>query len=1122
MKCRTSFLVSALVLLASAPLHSQEPLKCRYFPSDHFVIVCLDKDLNDGLIEAKHLRATSAIFERAYDALVTGPNLKKPFEGKTRTLVMIYDWSEPNRYPNVKNITALGFANLEGTINLKLEHYGKAGEDIPPERLMQVATHEFFHIVQNSYDSKGHGIYRWLREGTADWAVRAAYPALDLKGSENRFFGEEERFLERTHLPIDFYEKGNDSGPAGPGHPYGTSLLFRFLGKHHGGTALLKRITEEFGEEAKLYGKIKYHPLTVVAKSLNKKGPDDPEFREIYDRFAVACALGKNAPVERLPDTVKDRPDGFESQAFGRGSDKIASKWDRHHSTLALLPALAIYSVAGGIKTVSNDPLAAFAGNLLNNAADDVTIGRGGFRCFTIVQPHERGETKTNLPPDSTLLIEVQAATDALSVQGLIRDTPDGPVRIVKAGYDPGNKRYLLRVPKFETIAAYSGAANAPGSMLLVVTRYSGETDTMDPFPVYITLAEPPVVKEVRVIQGDKIKQLIHWAEKRDDQGVLFARVKAFPVKEKLDDAVDAKLEFDVSAPIAAPKDKPLASIDDFTLEMTSKNDGLTWSGTIPAKYLKGPEHSIRIRGEASPKGARFKLPIDENPATVARPLGANWQDYDRSENGMVVDIGQTESPKSPIKISLLFPPEGAIEEHLRIQSPLFQELKKKPNSRINAAIFGAITADGPFKRQVTSVTIKASTTSKLNRDGTGNAWVDDETYQASFSPSEIRVLRDADGKITGSHKGPIWYQVRFTYFTGEPMDRGTPAGESNVVGPEAAIIRVLSESKDGRYKLDPRSNGYNLPLAVRLGYIGNGTEPIRFKVAFAGQTRYALMPAGSISTSLALPFLAPPFPDVSITAEMGGKAYQGTASFINDPKDEEAFRTAGMKFADQIATNRAKRTADEPANATRFQQVLKDQQEKLETLKANPKSKPEDIERATQDVARAMNSSKIAPVNEELKRCMEDRDLALAKRDFARVVQGYQKELEIRERLKPLALIAFGPSSARDYDEDMQFEIQSKIANAAHDMGDLQAFRTAILAISNLRPKLQLKDPKTVALSTASDKKRLADAIVLFTGETTEAKQLVLQAKGLYEQFTKLVAEGLTVGQIPLLPGFS
>lgn len=116
------------------------------------------------------------------------------------------------------------------------------------------------------------------------------------------FLTRESHFLMFPHLPIDRIEVKEDieKYKRSTGHPYGTSALFRSLGKHHGPAgpnreaALLRAVMTESQAQSKVEA-AKYHPLGVPAKALGMTGPDDPKFRKVYDEFAVAAALGPHA-----------------------------------------------------------------------------------------------------------------------------------------------------------------------------------------------------------------------------------------------------------------------------------------------------------------------------------------------------------------------------------------------------------------------------------------------------------------------------------------------------------------------------------------------------------------------------------------------------------------------------------------------------------------------------------------------------------------------------------------------------------------------------------------------------------------------------------------------------------
>ncbi len=88
------------------------------------------------------------------------------------------------------------------------------------EGAQTVVAHEYFHMVQNAYDSK---LDRFWAEGTAQWAVKQIYPSIvDLERFLPEFFSQVER-------PID-----GAVGGVTAGFLYGAAIWPVFLSERHG------------------------------------------------------------------------------------------------------------------------------------------------------------------------------------------------------------------------------------------------------------------------------------------------------------------------------------------------------------------------------------------------------------------------------------------------------------------------------------------------------------------------------------------------------------------------------------------------------------------------------------------------------------------------------------------------------------------------------------------------------------------------------------------------------------------------------------------------------------------------------------------------------------------------
>lgn len=746
--------VAGLVALGGSAAQGASPW--RGIKTPHFVVLAMTEEFDADRVNEDDLRRTGERFERIYSIFVdewkllppAGPPAPAGTTADPRVVVFVYDWTKAGPYQDdererlrrreerarqraereaagedpeeagdddTENF-ALAF-HTDGKIHLRIEHLrteSSSPEFVSPSEQVEVITHELFHAVQKAYDPLPR--YRWMREATAQWAVWLSTLADEAGGVRGR----EQLFLGWSEYPIGYFEDRAKNPRPGHsvGHPYGTSILFRYLGEHHGGVDLLKKYMEAWQASRDWEGPPvgptpRYHPLNLVAQVVGTSGPDDPQFRELYDRFAVALALGPDAPGSLLADAARVR----------RGADRVNSGWDAHYADVARGPDDVIYpmpAVESPAVIPDGSALRAARNGRIMMLIGDTEIGTGGVRCVSIARP-------SGLPPNSMLRVEVVAAEGELSVQGLIRRHPSQPVEVVPGRYVAERRAYLLEVPKFETAvdldqkAKYRGAAESPlanphmpglPEVMLVITRYTlgpepDESEAAVPevtageggslvtillgpraegpnppreqprqYPVFVYTATPPTVARFTLAQRNQPVYDVRWTSQINASGVLERRVRHAAVGDDLPLAAvtdatdletvararssawldpghgDAAVEvwFSLPIPEAAP---PTLTLNGQAIPLTPYAEEDRWRGTIPTSLFGTGEQQFRIRADSTPRGTHLKLPLDEDPLTLASvvthvdlldetaPRNADWSGYERTTAGMLLALGQ-------------------------------------------------------------------------------------------------------------------------------------------------------------------------------------------------------------------------------------------------------------------------------------------------------------------------------------------------------------------------------------------------------------------------------------------------------------------------------------------------
>jgi|GEM_PF-5612601 len=715
-----------ILLTVSQPVCAQSPW--RGVKSAHFVVLAMTSEFDAGRITEEDLRKTADRFERIFSVFVNEwgllPPAGPPSSADARVVVFVYDWTKAGHYKD----NAIGRADTiayqsSGTIHLKINHLHMESTDpnfVSPSEQVSTITHELFHAVQEAYDPNYR--FLWMWEATAQWA-EWLFTQSDETGGVLDW---EAMFLNSSEYPLGYHE-GKVTNPSqvnSVGHPYGSSVLFRFLGEYHGGPKLLKKYMDAWRDSLEWDSPPNgptsgYHPLGLAAQALGMKGPDDPGFREIYDRFAVACALGPDAPGFPLAGAAR----------FTSGARRVNSGWDLHYLEKARSPDDAVYLVPPSAVSELLYP-----GDTIFNlrargvmTSGDTTIGTGGICCMSIARPN-------GLPENSMLRVEVMAEPDEVSVQGLIRRGLNQPVETVPGRYVADRRAYILEIAKFETaseldVKTKAGSADqydiaypfqsGLDEVLVVLTRYShgpiidnannvdGRTsdggpnpdrENAVPYPVFVSVATPPVVERFTLAQKQTTIFDARWVGYVNESGLLENRTRKIAVghegppvvaatsggnalparvqsETRLDAALgDAEVEVWFSQPIPE-SEPPHLTLNGHSIALAPNAEEDRWRGTIPAGQFGKAEQGFHIRANAIPAGTELRLPLDEDLLTMATvtthvdlldpdaPRATEWTSYERTSEGMLLLLGM-----NPPKRELEY--QGLVRDGSRLVKP--------------------------------------------------------------------------------------------------------------------------------------------------------------------------------------------------------------------------------------------------------------------------------------------------------------------------------------------------------------------------------------------------------------------------------------------------------------------
>lgn len=1080
--------------------------------TDHFVVRYQAADVAGGANTAERMKLAGELFELAHDTFTKEMGLPAPAgtelgpDGKKRTAVYVYDWAKLNVPPFGGDRAHQMAEEKDGVIRLRVGRWGRRDAEHP--LLVSEAAHEVFHAVQREYVAKPHARYDWFREGTAEWAVAAAYPELRTR----EFLVWEHRFLLFPHLPIDHHDQTDGTVAAGvrsTGHPYGTLALFRFLGLHHApapagklspaaattarNAALLRTMLEGWKAEAAA-DPAGYHPLNVVAKAVGTTGPNDPKFRAAYDAFAVACALGPKASgVPHLADATSLR--------FGAAPTRTG--WAEQYPG-------SVRSVSGTIHTVPPEEKLFPAREPIDPPFraewGGTTVGRGGFRVYRIEKPAGTDAT-SKLPKDATLSLAVQADPDHVSVQAVVRPGPGQPVKVIPASYDPAQFRHLVRVPKFDAIADVGEKDESRAAVLLVVTRYS--SGAPKGYMVTITVAEPPVLTGVKITQKGAPRYHVTWDP---TAGTLTSRARTAHAEAKLDPARDeAAVELTFNNPVLNPFLESLCTFNGKDVTMKPVGDGRVWRGAIPADWVVTSRQELRIRAENNADGGRGdNLPLDTVPETVAAPSGDHWDGYERDDKGMVIRLGPPGQLGGEIALAVSRHPNGH-STVLDVRHPVLADIRAgKAGGRVRITVYRSCSPTGPFEETTVYAGIYTGATWRVTQtDNPENGW--HPTAAGTFRLVDAngqygkRVPNPKTGQRDWVDGGPVYYLVSL-----RPVDAdGNPDGNelrSPVVAPAKPAIHILNPRKGGGADINLSGTCRGLVVSVGPANQAYSARGVRVKVTYSGplvpeQTRYAFTRlSGRLEPRLdgygpnyafvPLPVCPGPLSRVRVEADHPDGPAAVTAELYESP--------------DYWTEVRARRAAGKERIEKEFTGVLAEARAAVARAKAAKGPTPADEQKR---VKQAENNLKRVEARRVWKLAEQGQDAPAA-------LAALTTYLDLGQEAIEAALKSNEPDRARDFSWEL-VQLYGDLARLALTTGDRDAFRRAaegkLVALTRQRAERGWGNEFGHEPHTSRDNalEFLAHNLVLLGGDVAEAKRLYLEARGLrWERSSKFGRE--------------
>ncbi len=361
-----------------------------------------------------------------------------------------------------------------------------------------------------------------------------------------------------------------------------------------------------------------------AVKAFDSNAPADTQaFRRLHDRFAVGCVLmGQASPACLLPDV-----DQFEKQRQDptRG---LAGLYDRGRITNLTDAWNRFYT--GRFRGPDSSSLQfAFASSTPPDQEADGSIGGVGARCFQL-------PTVAGLAPNTPLQVLVEGAEHEVSLQGLIRRDPSAPWEVIEGSPEPNGGRQRLHIPRVD---------RATQEIYILLTRYADSYEGKV-YPIQIAMANPPVLAELSIQQGNRIVYHEIWKEARDADGRPTGRARETVEKGPVDRSVgNTRIQLTFSQPVNEIPSQPICTVDGAVdVDLKSTDGGTTWQGDLPVRLLgPGDSHRVLVNAQAHPVGTKAVMPLDEDPGTIAVIANNGWSDYEHKGRGQTVDFTTSE-----------------------------------------------------------------------------------------------------------------------------------------------------------------------------------------------------------------------------------------------------------------------------------------------------------------------------------------------------------------------------------------------------------------------------------------------------------------------------------------------
>ena len=591
-----AFAAGLLALPAGVPAASP-PIVCDTEGLAHFVIVYRQSDYHPAeMTPAERAALGNKItpgllsqlkvwLERSYQVEVVQHRFRAPWGRKIagKVPVSLHDLGDPRRLGYVARADGILHLNI-GAFDRKGTRPYNDGKPIMP----CTVSHELFHAVQLAYDRQEE---RWLSEATAQWVETLAFPDIH----DN--VGHERVYLLYPFVSLHYPRTGK---VLYQGRPYGGSVFFRFLSRHHSdGADIIRQIWHQC---ASVEGA---NTLQAVVKAVDPRS--EGKLRDYFDRFAVGALLLGQAPANCRP---------VDAEFLRRANfTDLAGAWSRHYTNTFREPRTASLKLL--FDEAEQSP----------NRPQDGRVSGLGTRYFKVPK-------LPDLPVGTTLVAVVKADEREVSLQGLANYGSGWSV--FRAGRDSDSGSYVMHIPRADTMrsAAY-----------VLLTRYSTDRGAKV-YPMRLCVANPPVLVRAQVRQQTQAVLDTEWQDDRTETGVLRKRFKRERVKGEWEPARgETTVVLQFSQSVGAQHGKALCLLDGRQpVTLNSTDGGTRWTGSLPTTTAPtGTGRYLLINAEACPAGTQAAMPLDQDPCTAASIDFNRWQGYENSGDGMVVPLKEFE-----------------------------------------------------------------------------------------------------------------------------------------------------------------------------------------------------------------------------------------------------------------------------------------------------------------------------------------------------------------------------------------------------------------------------------------------------------------------------------------------